>query len=116
MIFFFVQKTFVAIVAKYHLTKVVGDVDYGKIENEIYNYDSVFMFSLTKPNLKLIKEINLKLLKEKNEVKEKKGQTEDYLYIYTAKVIPVTTLNFINSNKKKIQYNLKKNRKCYNNR
>lgn len=66
------------------------------------------MFSLTKPNLKLIKEINLKLLKEKNEVKEKKGQTEDYLYIYTAKVIPVTTLNFINSNKKKIQYNLKK--------
>ena len=51
------------------------------------------MFSLTKPNLKLIKEINLKLLKEKNEVKEKKGQTEDYLYIYTAKVIPVTTLN-----------------------
>lgn len=75
------------------------------------------MFSLTKPNLKLIKEINLKLLKEKNEVKEKKGQTEDYLYIYTAKVIPVTTLNFINSNKKKIQYNLKKkNRKCYNNR
>ena len=75
------------------------------------------MFSLTKPNLKLIKEINLKLLKEKNEVKEKKGQTEDYLYIYTAKVIPDTTLNFINSNKKKIQYNLKKkNRKCYNNR
>ena len=66
------------------------------------------MFSLTKPNLKFIKEINLKLLKEKNEVKEKKGQTEDYLYIYTAKVIPVTTLNFINSNKKKIQYNLKK--------
>ena len=62
------------------------------------------MFSLTKPNLKLIKEINLKLLKEKNEVKEKKGQTEDYLYIYTAKVIPVTTLNFINSNKKK-KYN-----------
>lgn len=75
------------------------------------------MFSLTKPNLKLIKEINLKLLKEKNEVKEKKGQTEDYLYIYTAKVIPVTTLNFINSNKKKntIQFK-KKNRKCYNNR
>lgn len=62
------------------------------------------MFSLTKPNLKLIKEINLKLLKEKNEVKEKKGQTEDYLYKYTAKVIPVTTLNFINSNKKK-KYN-----------
>lgn len=75
------------------------------------------MFSLTKPNLKLIKEINLKLLKEKNEVKEKKGQTEDYLYIYTAKVIPVTTLNFINSNKRKntIQFK-KKNRKCYNNR
>ena len=75
------------------------------------------MFSLTKPNLKLIKEINLKLLKEKNEVKEKKGQTEDYLYIYTAKVIPVTTLNSINSNKKKntIQFK-KKNRKCYNNR
>ena len=75
------------------------------------------MFSLTKPNLKLIKEINLKLLKEKNEAKEKKGQTEDYLYIYTAKVIPVTTLNFINSNKKKntIQFK-KKNRKCYNNR
>lgn len=41
------------------------------------------MFSLTKPNLKLIKEINLKLLKEKNEVKEKKGQTGDYLYIYS---------------------------------
>lgn len=75
------------------------------------------MFSLTKPNLKLIKEINLKLLKEKNEVKEKKGQTGDYLYIYIAKVIPVTTLNFINSNKKKntIQFK-KKNRKCYNNR
>lgn len=66
------------------------------------------MFSLTKPNLKFIKEINLKLLKEKNEAKEKKGQTGDYLYIYIAKVIPVTTLNFINSNKKKIQYNLKK--------
>lgn len=66
------------------------------------------MFSLTKPNLKLIKEINLKLLKEKNEVKEKKGQTEDYLYIYTAKVIPVTTLNSINLTKKKIQYNFKK--------
>lgn len=76
------------------------------------------MFSLTKPNLKFIKEINLKLLKEKNEVKEKKGQTEDYLYIYTAKVIPVTTLNFINSNKKKntIQFKKKKYRKCYNNR
>lgn len=75
------------------------------------------MFSLTKPNLKLIKEINLKLLKEKNEAKEKKGQTGDYLYIYIAKVIPVTTLNFINSNKKKntIQFK-KKNRKCYNNR
>lgn len=68
------------------------------------------MFSLTKPNLKFIKEINLKLLKEKNEVKEKKGQTEDYLYIYTAKVIPVTTLNSINSNKKKntIQFKKKK--------
>lgn len=66
------------------------------------------MFSLTKPNLKLIKEINLKLLKEKNEVKEKKGQTEDYLYIYTAKVIPVTTLNFINSNKKKNTIQFKK--------
>lgn len=66
------------------------------------------MFSLTKPNLKFIKEINLKLLKEKNEVKEKKGQTEDYLYIYTAKVIPVTTLNSINLTKKKIQYNFKK--------
>ena len=66
------------------------------------------MFSLTKPNLKFIKEINLKLLKEKNEAKEKKGQTGDYLYIYIAKVIPVTTLNSINSNKKKIQYNLKK--------
>lgn len=75
------------------------------------------MFSLTKPNLKFIKEINLKLLKEKNEAKEKKGQTGDYLYIYIAKVIPVTTLNFINSNKKKntIQFK-KKNRKCYNNR
>ena len=66
------------------------------------------MFSLTKPNLKFIKEINLKLLKEKNEAKEKKGQTEDYLYIYTAKVIPVTTLNSINLTKKKIQYNFKK--------
>lgn len=69
------------------------------------------MFSLTKPNLKFIKEINLKLLKEKNEVKEKKGQTEDYLYIYTAKVIPVTTLNSINLNKKKkntIQFKKKK--------
>ena len=75
------------------------------------------MFSLTKPNLKFIKEINLKLLKEKNEAKEKKGQTGDYLYIYIAMVIPVTTLNFINSNKKKntIQFK-KKNRKCYNNR
>lgn len=66
------------------------------------------MFSLTKPNLKLIKEINLKLLKEKNEAKEKKGQTGDYLYIYIAKVIPVTTLNSINLTKKKIQYNFKK--------
>lgn len=66
------------------------------------------MFSLTKPNLKFIKEINLKLLKEKNEVKEKKGQTGDYLYIYIAKVIPVTTLNSINLTKKKIQYNFKK--------
>jgi len=66
------------------------------------------MFSLTKPNLKFIKEINLKLLKEKNEAKEKKGQTGDYLYIYIAKVIPVTTLNSINLTKKKIQYNFKK--------
>lgn len=66
------------------------------------------MFSLTKPNLKLIKEINLKLLKEKNEVKEKKGQTGDYLYIYIAKVIPVTTLNSINLNKKKYNTIFKK--------
>ena len=58
--------------------------------------------------LKFIKEINLKLLKEKNEVKENKGQTGDYLYIYIAKVIPVTTLNSINLTKKKIQYNFKK--------
>ena len=60
------------------------------------------MFSLTKPNLKLIKEINLKLLKEKNEVKEKKGQTEDYLYIY------FELFWLVEKKKKKIQYNLKK--------